>query len=103
MKDRVAFTLPQLLVSIAVGSLLIVALLPTLQSDRENLRRAVCANNLHQIGQAMIMYSDDFHGWFPTATGNAGMLNDVIMLKNEVGIGAGAFNNVGGFTCFARY
>ena len=34
-----------MLATVAVGSLLIVALLPTLQSDRENLRRAICANN----------------------------------------------------------
>jgi type II secretory pathway pseudopilin PulG len=107
MKDRVAFTLPQLLVSIAIGSLLIVTLLPTLQSDRENLRRAVCANNLRQIGQAMIMYSDDFHGSFPTAA----PLNDesgVSLLKREVGIACSGCNpaprnNAGGFTAFARY
>ena len=107
MKDRVAFTLPQLLVSVAVGSLLIVALLPTLQSDRENLRRAICANNLRQIGQAMIMYSDDFRGSFPSSapvTDESG----ISLLKREVGIGCAGcnpapLNNAGGFTAFARY
>lgn len=107
MKNRVAFTLPQLLVSIAVGSLLIVALLPTLQSDRENLRRAVCANNLRQIGQAMTMYSDDFRGSFPSSapiTDESG----INLLKREVGIGCSGcdpfpLNNAGGFTAFARY
>ena len=102
MKNRVAFTLPQLLVSIAVGSLLVVALLPNLQSDRENLQRAICANNLRQIGQAMIMYSDDFRGSFPSAAPVADE-SGTVLLKNEVGIAAGALNNVGGFTAFAGY
>ena len=102
MKRRVAFTLPQLLVSVAVGSLLTVALLPTLQSDRENLRRAICANNLRQIGQAMTMYSDDFRGSFPSAAPTTDE-ESVALLKNEVGITGGAPNNAGGFTAFARY
>lgn len=107
MKNRVAFTLPQLLVSIAVGSLLVVALLPDLQSDRENLRRAICANNLRQIGRAMIMYSDDFQGWFPNAAPTSDEENTTL-LRKEVGIACtgcnpSPLNNVGGFTSFARY
>ncbi len=102
MKRRDAFTLTKLLVTVAVGSLLAITLLPTLQSDRENLRRAICANNLREIGQAMAMYSDDFRGSFPSAapvTDEAG----TTLLKNEVGIAGGARNNAGGFTAFARY
>ncbi len=106
MKRRDAFTLTELLVTVAVGSLLIVAL-PTLQSDRENLRRAICANNLRQIGQAMIIYSDDFRGSFPSSA----PVNDesgTSLLKREVGIGCAGcnpppLNNAGGFTAFARY
>ena len=102
MKQRDAFTLTEPLVAVAVGSLLAITLLPTLQSDRENLRRAICTNNLRQIGQAMTMYSDDFRGSFPSAA----PVNDesgTALLKNEVGIAGGAPNNVGGFTAFARY
>jgi len=77
------------LATVAVGSLLIVALLPTLQSDRENLRRAICANNLREIGQAMIMYSDDFRGSFPISAPVSDE-SGTLLLKNEVGIAGGA-------------
>jgi prepilin-type processing-associated H-X9-DG protein len=65
MKNRVAFTLPQLLVIVAVGSLLAVAILPTLQSDHATLQRAICANNLRQIGVAITMYAEDNNDSFP--------------------------------------
>jgi prepilin-type processing-associated H-X9-DG protein len=65
MKNRVAFTLPQLLVTVAVGSLLAVAILPILQSDHETLQRAICANNLRQIGVAITMYANDNNDCFP--------------------------------------
>jgi prepilin-type processing-associated H-X9-DG protein len=65
MKNRVAFTLPQLLVAVAVGSLLIVALLPTLQSDHATLQSAICASNLREIGVAITMYAGDNNDCFP--------------------------------------
>jgi len=65
MKNRVAFTLPQLLVAVAVGSLLIVALLPTLQSDHATLQRAICTSNLREIGVAITMYANDNNDCFP--------------------------------------
>jgi len=65
MKKHAAFTLPQLLVTVAVGSLLAVAILPTLQSDHETLQRAICANNLRQIGVAITMYAEDNNDSFP--------------------------------------
>lgn len=106
MKRRDAFTLTELLVAVAVGSLLAITLLPTLQSDRENLRRAICANNLREIGQALTMYSDDFRGSFPSSapvTDESG----TVLFKSEVGIGCtncnpAPINNVGGFTAVAR-
>jgi len=65
MKNRVAFTLPQLLVTVAVGSLLTVAILPVLQSDHETLQRAICASNLREIGQAITLYANDNNDCFP--------------------------------------
>ncbi len=59
MKKHAAFTLTQMLVTVAVGSLLAVAILPTLQSDHATLQRAICANNLRQIGVAITMYAND--------------------------------------------
>ncbi|MFY7969556.1 MAG: DUF1559 domain-containing protein, partial [Pirellulaceae bacterium] len=54
------FTLVELLVVIAIVGLLIGLLLPAVQAAREAARRAQCANNLKQIGLAMLNYESTF-------------------------------------------
>lgn len=49
-------TLVELVTSVAVLGLLVALLLPAIQGARESARRARCANNLHQIGVAVLGY-----------------------------------------------
>lgn len=51
-----AFTLVELLVVVAIIAILVALLLPAVQAAREAARRAQCANNLKQIGLALMNF-----------------------------------------------
>jgi prepilin-type N-terminal cleavage/methylation domain-containing protein len=59
------FSVIELLVVLAIVSLLMALLLPAVQASRESVRRVSCANHLKQIGLAATLHHDT-HGHFPT-------------------------------------
>ena len=72
---RTGFTLIEILVVIAIVSLLVAILLPTMATARQNSRRLGCQSNLRQLAVAWHSYLDQFDGYFlqrPNANHNYG-------------------------------
>ena len=96
--NRIGFTLVELLVVIAIIGIVISMLLPAVQQVRETARRIGCANNLRQLGLAMLNYESAFqrfpHGYTssPSNDGSApsGVVIDPITWDASPGWGWGA-------------
>src|SRR5262245_56145990 len=63
-RRQCGFTLVELLVVSAIIGILVALLLPAIQAAREAARRAQCANNLRQLGLAVLNY-ESAKGEFP--------------------------------------
>jgi len=63
-----SFTLIELLVVMAIIGILAAMLLPTLCKSRGKADQIACANNLHQLGIALHMYTLDWNEYLPCPT-----------------------------------
>lgn len=82
-----AFTLTELLITIAIIAILASILFSVIGRVRENARKAQCGSNLRQVAMAMLLYSSERKGFFPAAA-------------DQRGNGTGVFSNAlitGGF------
>jgi len=68
MERRRGFTLIELLVVIAIIAILAAILFPVFAQAREKARQTTCASNLHQVGQALLMYTGDYDETLPWST-----------------------------------
>lgn len=66
-----AFTLVELLVVIAVVTLLSAILLPVLWGARNRAYVTQCKAHLQQIGHAVLLYAEDWDGFLPRVPGDA--------------------------------
>ena len=61
-KKKTAFTLIELLLVVAIISLLVSILVPFLSSSRENAKNVQCSSQLRQLGMSFTMYASDYKG-----------------------------------------
>ena len=65
-RGQAAFSLIELLVVIGIIAILIGIILPSLSAARRRAESVQCQSNLRQIGQALLIYSNQWKGWvFP--------------------------------------
>jgi prepilin-type processing-associated H-X9-DG protein/prepilin-type N-terminal cleavage/methylation domain-containing protein len=84
LHGRLAFTLVELLIVIAIIALLAAMLLPVLNRARQRATTAACASNLRQLGVALNLYLQE-QDHFPLATLGDGLGNCQRVLRPFVG------------------
>lgn len=62
---RSGFTLLELLITLGIIATLMAVLIPTTQAVRQQARKCLCASNLRQIGQSLLLYVQDHQNRLP--------------------------------------
>src|SRR5687767_12883093 len=65
-RKSIGFTLVELLVVVGILTVLIGVLLPVLAGARKQAQAIKCGANLHQMGHALILYTQ-LYGYYPGA------------------------------------
>jgi prepilin-type N-terminal cleavage/methylation domain-containing protein/prepilin-type processing-associated H-X9-DG protein len=70
MKEKVdfktrGFTFTELLVVVSIGTMLVGAMLPALNTAQDTMKAAVCLGNMHQWGVAIDLYVADQRDYYP--------------------------------------
>lgn len=92
MKRRSAFTLVEILIVLAIISILAAILFPAFGRARESGRETSCATNLHQVYMAVELYYQDVKR-YPGALSD--LLNHTNNLNNTGGFDVGGAANAG--------
>lgn len=64
-RNRLGFSMVELLVVLGIITVLLALLLPALSRAREHARRVACCSNMRQVSWAFISYAQAHNGWFP--------------------------------------
>ena len=96
---RTAFTLLELLVSMAVVAVLVALVFPAIQMAREGSRRVQCCNNLRQIGLALHNHHDVAgqlpQGWTSAPSGQSawGWATAILPMLEQSAVAGGIHRN----------
>jgi len=94
---RPSFSVIELLVVVGLIALLIGILVPVIEKVRHKGYIDACASNLRQLGQALVMYSNENHGNFPRTSYVAGapvVVGTGVAALDPFGAGGPAPNDV---------
>ncbi|MFZ2653783.1 MAG: H-X9-DG-CTERM domain-containing protein [Victivallales bacterium] len=96
---RKVFTLIELLIVIAIISILAAMLLPALKTAKDVAMKNSCMNNQKQIGLAIYAYTTDYNGWLTPVAKVDPQIFWARTLQNEGYLGSPSFAGAKIFQC----